>query len=208
MGELIRWAIATLVLAGIFLLFALRRFPSFLTQVTVRRFGRWIGAEPWNQLQRASLPNASVDVVAGSSPDLLNMFGVYDASREPVRIRCFVPDWDSYWSISLYAWNTENFYVLNDRKAKAGELELIVVGPGGKHAGKANETVVAAPTARGVIVIRAVLNNPEDAAEVARVREWLHRSRISRYSDTEERGPNLVKEQGVPVARLKSRRRR
>jgi uncharacterized membrane protein len=199
-SELIRWAITTLVLSGLFLLFAFWRLPNIFTRGMVRRFGRRIGAEPWNQLQRASLPNAGMDVVAATSPDMFNMFGVYDASREPVRIRCFVPDWDSYWSISLYAWNTENFYVLNDRKAKPGELVLIVVGPRGKHDRKANETVVAAPTARGVIVIRAVLNNPEDAAEVARVRELLHRSRISRYSDREERAPNVVQDQRRPRA--------
>jgi uncharacterized membrane protein len=192
--DLLRWLVTTLVLAVLIFLVVLRRLPNFVTRVYVRGFGRRIGFEPWNRLHLASLPHAGSDHVVRSSPDMLNMFGVYDASREPVRIRCFVPDWDSYWSISLYAWNTENFYVLNDRKAKPGELELIVVGPGGKHDGKANETVVAAPTARGVIVIRAVLNNPEDAAGVARVRQLLHRIRISRYSDTEERGPSLAKD--------------
>jgi uncharacterized membrane protein len=192
--DLLRWLVTTLVLAVLIFLVVLRRFPNFVTRAYVRSFGRRIGSEPWNRLHLASVPHAGTDHVVRSSPDMLNMFGVYDASREPVRIRCFVPDWDSYWSISLYAWNTENFCVLNDRKVKPGELELIVVGPGGKHDGKANETVVAAPTARGVIVIRAVLNNPEDAAWVARVQELLHRIRISRYSDTEERGPNLVKD--------------
>lgn len=193
MIDLLRWLVTTLVLAVLFLLVAYWRLPTVVTRVYVRRFGQRIGFEPWNRFHLASLPHAGSDRVVRSSPDMLYMFGIYDASREPVRIRCFVPDWDSYWSISLYAWNTEGFYVLNDHKAKPGELELIVVRPGGKHDGKANETVVAAPTARGVIVIRAVLNNPEDAAGVDRVRELLHRSRISRYSDTEERGPNPTK---------------
>jgi uncharacterized membrane protein len=189
--DLLRWVVTSLVLAVVILLVALRRFPAFVTRVYVRRFGRWIGFEPWNRFQRASLPHAGADRVVRSSPDMLNMFGAFDASAEPVRIRCFVPGWDAYWSISLYAWNTDNFYVLNDQMRKAGELELIIVRPGGKHQKKENEEVVTSPTARGVIVIRAVVKNPEDPEEVARVEELLHRTTISRYSDKEERGPNV-----------------
>ena len=184
--ELLRWVALTLVLAGTFLLVALWRFPSAVTKIYVRRFGKRLGTPPWNQLQGGALLHPGTDHVVRSSPDILNMFGVYDVSAEPARVRCFVPDWDAYWSISLYAWNTENFYVLNDRMTKPGALELIIVGPGGHHQKKGNETVVMAPTARGVIVLRAVVKNREDTEEVARMQELVQRSTITRYSETGE----------------------
>jgi methylmalonyl-CoA/ethylmalonyl-CoA epimerase len=187
----------TLVLAAIFLAVLLLRIPHFITGRIIRQLGRWIGEDPYNQFQRASLPRAGHDPIARSSPDMFYLLGVFDASTEPVRVRCFVPEGDRYWSIALHAVNPGTFYVLNDRMAKPGELELIIVGPGGTHEKKGNETVVRAPAAVGIVMIRAVVN-PEDPHEVAQMRELQHRSTISRYSDTVERRPKV--QSGSPGA--------
>ena len=48
-----RWAITTLVLAGIFLLFAFWRLPNIFMRGIVRRFGRRIAPKPDHGSQRA-----------------------------------------------------------------------------------------------------------------------------------------------------------
>jgi len=123
------------------------------------------------------------------NPDMLTVFGVYDAAEEPVRVRCFVPQSDVYWSIALYAWNQHNFFVLNDRAASAGEIEIIITGRGRKHDKQGDETVVVTPTNRGIIALRAVLRDPKDSREISQLEELLNRTTISRYSEREERKP-------------------
>jgi len=159
----------------------LRRIPSIVTRVYVKGFGRLIGAEPWNRIGEPTLAQPGPGGVVMASPDMVNMLGVYDASREPVRIRCKVPDWDTYWSISLFAWNTDNFYVLNDLAAKSKDLDLIVTAPGAAYGKQGNEEVITSPTARGVVVVRLVVKNRDDAAEVARAKQLMSETTIAPF---------------------------
>ena len=52
------------------------------------------------------------------SPDLLYAGCAFDLADGPLRIQATVPR-DTYWSLSMFAANTDNFFVVNDRAAKS-----------------------------------------------------------------------------------------
>jgi uncharacterized membrane protein len=172
-------ALIAVVWTALLVVIGLRRIPSIVTRLYVKGFGRLIGAEPWNRIGEPTLAQPGPGGVVMASPDMVNMLGVYDASRGPVRIRCKVPDWDTYWSISFFAWNTDNFYVLNDRAAKSKDLELIVTAPGAPYSRQGNEQEIASPTARGVVLVRTVVKNRDDAEEVARAKQLMSQITIA-----------------------------
>jgi uncharacterized membrane protein len=62
------------------------------------------------------------------SPDLLYALCTFDVSTQPMRIRAD-PKTPHYWSIALYAANSDNFFVINDRQAAGLPVDIILSGP-------------------------------------------------------------------------------
>ena len=96
------------------------------------------------------------------SPDLLYATCSVDLRKGPMRIRAN-PRTDQYWSIALYASNTDNYHVVNDRQAAGRGVDLVVVGPGSettRPAGlPAGATVVQAPSSRGMLLMRVLVGD-------------------------------------------------
>lgn len=101
------------------------------------------------------------------SPDLLYAVCRFDVSQAPLRIRAD-PKLPGYWSVALYAANSDNFLVVNDRQLASKPLDLVVVGKGARPANlPAGVRVVVAPTARGLVLMRVLV--ADYAAEQATV---------------------------------------
>jgi uncharacterized membrane protein len=93
------------------------------------------------------------------SPDLLYATCSIDVSQRPMRIRAD-PKTPNYWSIALYAANSDNHFVLNDRQAGGAPVDLVVVGP--KAYAQApvlppGTRVVNAPSAQGLLLMRVLV---------------------------------------------------
>ncbi len=84
------------------------------------------------------------------SPDLQYSACPYDLEHGPLRIH--VNGWDNYWSLSLYADNSDNYFVIDDREAREGaDITLIRAGqPPPEDAGRTAES----PSQRGIALIR------------------------------------------------------
>src|SRR5215207_9462863 len=82
---------------------AVRRFPYLVMRI-VRRVVR----QPVNELFHMPPTTAESRSVVRPSPDLLYSACVYDVSRHALRIRATLPG--TYWSISFFANNTDNFF--------------------------------------------------------------------------------------------------
>ena len=63
---------------------------------------------------------------------------------------------ETYWSVSVFDADTNNFYALNDRQAKSGAADFILM-PRGKSAGTGQLPVVVAPTSRGIVLFRTLV---------------------------------------------------
>ena len=121
-------------------------------------------AQALNMQNRAAFSNpisaASRDVVM-PSPDMLYSMCVFDLSKGPVRISAN-PELKSYWSIALYAANSDNFFVVNDRQAAGAPVDLWLVGPETKSAAvPAGSKLVASPSTQGFLLMRVLTGNYE-----------------------------------------------
>lgn len=116
--------------------------------------------------------SAEKDTVPMENADSKTTFAAFDVTEKPVRIKCVVPPIDNYWSVSLYAWNTDNFYVVNDRTAIDKTFDLVLVKAGSKYQKVGNEEIVTVPTNKGVMLIRMIASNRNDKAEVARLGDY------------------------------------
>jgi uncharacterized membrane protein len=118
--------------------------------------------------------SAKVRTVVMPSPDLLYSVCVYDLSTGPMRIRAN-PGLPSYWSIALYGANSDNFYVINDRKAAGQAVDLLLVpdqqGAHDASAAVPGAQVVVSPSRRGFLLMRVLTGDyaaEKDAVEAAR----------------------------------------
>lgn len=108
------------------------------------------------------------------SPDLLYATCSVDLRQGPMRIRA-EPRSPNYWSLALYASNTDNYFVLNDRQAAGRPVDLVVLGPDAHDTAPAGlpagVTVVKAPSSRGMLLMRVLVGDyaaEREAVETAR----------------------------------------
>ena len=120
-----------------------------------------------NTLQEWPLANADSRSIVRPSPDLLYSVCVVDVRAGPVRIRA--PASAPYTSVSVFAANSDNIFVMNDQAlAPDADFDIWV--------GKPQQNVpVSAPSAilrseRGIVVIRRVVTDAEQAKTVDALR--------------------------------------
>jgi uncharacterized membrane protein len=107
------------------------------------------------------------------SPDLLYALCAFDVSTQPMRIRAH-PQSPNYWSIALYAANSDNFFVINDRETSGRPVDIVLSGPGaypGQMPMPAGAQVVQAPSAKGLLLMRVLVTDytrERDTVEAAR----------------------------------------
>jgi uncharacterized membrane protein len=105
------------------------------------------------------------------SPDLLYTSCAFDVSERPMRIRAD-PQAPHYWSIALYAANSDNFFVVNDRQAAGAPFDLVLSGPrAAAPALPPGARAVRSPTSRGLLLMRVLVTDDtheQPMAEAAR----------------------------------------
>lgn len=115
----------------------------------------------WIHARRAS-PQART--IVRPSPDLAYSVCVFDLSKGDVRLR--VHPSPGYWSLSLYAADSDNVRVWNDENAPGGVDVLLVHGDAA-----ADDGVVALRTARGIAAVRRLAPTRQDWAVASAIRE-------------------------------------
>jgi uncharacterized membrane protein len=181
MSGFLIWAALALLLSCAFVVLFLWALPLVITGVLMLRFRRRMGGKPAFLMMGRPVKSGG-DRVVMTSPDMIYMLSVYDVREEPVVIHCAVPGSDTYWCISLYRRNTDNFYVRNDQASKEREFDLVLTGARGGYQRLGNEEVVAAPSSRGIVVIRAVIADRDDEEEIARVQATLKQTAMTPLS--------------------------
>ncbi len=173
MNQLEVWIVATLVLALLIHFLCLWGLPRYVTWTKVRAAVARSGG--YNRLVHANVHSAGEDFIVMDNPDVLYSSAAYDVSETPLRVRGVVPDAGNYWSLSLYAWNTDNFFVVNDQDVKSKIVDLMIVRTRDRHLQYPNHAVVVAPSARGVLLVRMIAKDRNDKTELARLAEFQRR---------------------------------
>lgn len=137
--------------------------PRLLMHAAFERLGAG-GANVWHVADRVTPLSRTI---VRPSPDFAYSACAYDLSRGPLILR--VGPWRSYWSLSLYAANSDNYFVIDDREARRG-VEVTLVRAGARAPDGASH-VVRSPSTRGVALIRRLaptLDEYNSAREAAR----------------------------------------
>jgi len=150
------WRIgATLALATAVHLLAVWAVPRVI-------MGRVLSAAQPEKTTGVFLPpmtDASARRIVMPSPDLLYATCAFDVGTRPLRIRAD-PKSPRYWSIALYADNSDNFFVVNDREAAGKPIDIVLIGPKAypqAPALPAGASVIDAPSARGLLLMRVLV---------------------------------------------------
>jgi len=152
-GRVLRWLIGLLLCAVAVHLLAVWALP----RVIMWRLMSSGGMQAQTGVFLPPMTDASQRRVVMPSPDLLYAACVIDASTQPVRVRAD-PQWSSYWSIALYAANSDNFFVINDRQAAGKPVDLVIHAPAATPpALPAGTQAVAAPTDRVLLLMRLLV---------------------------------------------------
>jgi uncharacterized membrane protein len=123
-------------------------------------------AKGTNTIVHTERSTAASRAIVKPSPDLLYSRCIYDVTRTPLKITTAAPT-GTYWSVALYAANTDNFFVLNDTGAKGSPATIIIVGPGRIVPPQPQGTyVVSTPTPKGLVLFRTLLNDDAREAEI------------------------------------------
>ncbi|MGH8446031.1 MAG: DUF1254 domain-containing protein [Solimonas sp.] len=147
--------LALLVAAGVHLAFV-AAYPNLVMRVAMQKLSG--GGERLHRWLPAPRVTPEARKIVRPAPEFAYSACVYDLHRGPLRIR--VGASQAYWSLSLYAANTDNFLVMRDVDHRDG-LDLVVVhGADGGTSGPPG--AVQAPTARGIALIRRLAS--DDAA--------------------------------------------
>ena len=124
--------------------------------------GRVLSAAQPERTSGVFLPpmtDASARRIVMPSPDLLYATCAFDVSTTPLRIRA-EPKAPRYWSIALYADNSDNFFVINDREAAGKPIDIVLIGPKAyaqRPELPAGSTLIDSPSARGLLLMRVLV---------------------------------------------------
>jgi uncharacterized membrane protein len=158
-----RWGrrlLATLVIAATVHLLIVWALPRVIMHKVLNTTPQDLGAKPGAtaSVYFPPMTDASQRRILMPSPDLLYATCVFDVSVRPLRVRAD-PRLPGYWSVALYAANSDNFFVVNDRQLAGKPLDLVLVGARGAASKTlpAGARVVSVPSDKGLVLMRVLV---------------------------------------------------
>jgi uncharacterized membrane protein len=156
------WAALAVALVSHFVF--VQAVPRFLMGVAMKRVGRG----EYNAWRLADRVTPASRAVVRPSPDFAYSACAYDLEHGPVTIS--VAPWNEYWSLSLYAANSDNYFVVGDREVQ-GAAVITLLRDAPPDLGSADGVIVESPSTRGIALIRRLAPTLEAynaAAQAAR----------------------------------------
>jgi uncharacterized membrane protein len=153
-----RRILVTLLLAAGFHAAAVWLVPRVIVHIFMSRAGAQMGVNHANELP---LPTDKSRAVVRPSPDLLYAACLYDIGAQPLLLESDLPD--TYWSLSLFAANSDNFFAVNDQQAKTRHPRFVLAldaKPAGLPVALADVPVIVAPSSKGVVLFRNLVLDP------------------------------------------------
>lgn len=151
------WTLAALALAAAVHLAAVWAVPRVIMSAAMHGMIERGGVNTAYFPPRA---DENARAIVRPSPDLLYASCAFDLGAGPVRLTADVPD-AGYWSLSLFAANTDNFFVVNDRSAGAARVDIVLAPAGKPVTAPPGARVVESPTSRGIVLTRTLVDREE-----------------------------------------------
>lgn len=174
-----QWLPGALFFAAMFMIgwfAAVHAIPTIATDLLWRQF--LAGSSRINVLNRPRLRSAKRNLVVMDNADTVTRSVIYDLSRGPLLFEAEVPGDMEYWSVAVYAHNTDTLFVANDQDTGAGPFRL-VISRSGENAQIGTDRVVVSPTERGFLILRGVVRDRTNPTEVEQTIARMAKARIS-----------------------------
>ena len=114
--------------------------------------------------------DATSRAIVRPSPDLLYAGCAFDVRQHPLHIRAEVPR-DTYWSLSMFAANTDNFFVLNDKGVGGKKTARVIFTREGGYKDPQGGDVVQVPSDKGIIIFRLLVLDRENVAALRKIQQ-------------------------------------
>ena len=164
-----QWTFLTIVLTLVFHVIVIYLFPYIIMAYALRRIKDYFGDQfEINRVLHFPPVQAESKLVVMPSPDLLYSICFYDVTKNPLQIMATVPS-DTYWSLSVYEPNTDNFFVVNDQQVTSNQEEIILIGPNTFYSQGSKEKVVVSPSNKGVIFFRIFIKNNDELHNLVQI---------------------------------------
>jgi uncharacterized membrane protein len=157
-----KYVVVALLIAVVTHIATIFATPNMLMDAAMKRLGNG-HYNAWRLGQRVTQNSRAV---VRPSPDLAYSACPYDLSNGPVRIHA--APWSDYWSLSLYAANSDNYFVLDDREAQNG-ADVLLIRAGAAAPERETARIVQSPSQRGIALIRRLAPTPDAYAAAAQV---------------------------------------
>lgn len=162
MRRALLWIAAALAVAAVVHYFTLTATPGFIMNKVMMKMG------PVNEIHHMDRVTAASRGVVRPSPDLLYSVCPFDLSQGALHVTAKVPV-GTYWSVSIFDADTNNFFVKNDRQVK-GSIDLMVMLPMTDVKMPANSRQVLSPSAKGLVLFRTLIADENGFAALDAVR--------------------------------------
>lgn len=170
-----RWLLLAVVVAVVAHVLTVWLLPRVVMRVATNAMA---AREGFNRAVFPPRADETARTIVRPSPDLLYAGCAFDVASGPVRVQAVVPK-DTYWSLSMFAANTDNFFVVNDRKA-SGAVDVVLAAPGSNVALPQGATLVEAPSTRGIVLTRTLIARADRLGELDEVRRRFTCAPLSR----------------------------
>jgi uncharacterized membrane protein len=110
-----------------------------------------------NTFHHGRAPTHKSRQIVMPSPDLVYSSCVYDLGAGDLVISGTLPPAGHYWSLSLYAHNTDNYFVLNDRELPERSFSVTL-----SRKGRGKAASIKSPTRTGIALIRMIQRKQDD----------------------------------------------
>jgi len=151
MKRIVPWILVTLVLTVVFHVSTVKAYPYYIMVKLSKSSPGTI-----NTITHSPRVDETARRVVRPSPNLLYSVCGYDVGEGPVRLTAPIPE-DTYWSLSIFAVNTDNSFVINDRQVKSDKIEVILVDKGETVPDPGDAIVVEAKTIKGAVLFRMLI---------------------------------------------------
>lgn len=173
--KLITASIATILIAVAVHFAAIHYFPKAKMTAILDFFTSLQKGQGVRMIHAPAVTARSRRVVR-PSPDLAYSNCAFDLSKGPVDIH--VPAPAGYFSIALYADNTDNFFVLNDRDMAGKPAHVRVVRAGDGEQLPDDAVIALAPSDRVALLIRRQADKKSDWPVIRRERAQMLCSQV------------------------------
>jgi len=157
----------------------IERIPYLMTDAVFARMEA-AGARP-NVLGKAVMRYAKGNIVPMANADILARSAILDLSEGPLQFTATPPrELVDYWSVSVFAHNTDTLFVRNDSQVPEGKT--ITVRLRLAHHARPGPGVhdVVLPSPRGFLLVRPTMPDRENPAAVAALADALAEHRLER----------------------------